>query len=102
LEDDPGNTYQGNPSPRYIVHGTIDGEEAMLNSPKGGKSVDTVVDGKIVKVFEPNRSSRDQFLEEAAEYLDNVPAGSYIDIAAEPVEGSQYVQLIVADSFDAE
>jgi|ERR1051326_8375671 hypothetical protein len=82
LEDDPNNKFKGQDSPRYIIHGTVDGEETMVGSLKGG--------------------SRDAFLEDAAAYLDKAPAGSYIDIGAEPVEGSRYIVLTVVDSVDAE
>ena len=85
LEDDDSNLYKGESAPRFIVHGTVadseDGEEVLLTSRKGG--------------------SRDYFLEDAAQYLDTAPEGSYIDIGAEPIEGSQYIKLVMLDSVDA-
>jgi len=86
LESDDSNTYKGDPAPRFVIHGVLVGKEDegeyMITSRKGG--------------------SRDSFLQGAADYLEGAPTGSYIDIGAEPVEGSQYIQLVVVDSFDAE
>lgn len=89
LDDDPNNTYKGDPAPRYIVHGVIVGDEeageVLINSRKGDNGA----------------SSRDIFLEDAAEYLDQQGDGAYIDFVAEQVEGSQFIKLVVLDSVDA-
>jgi len=84
LENDDNNTFKGNPSPRHIIHGTINDAEYQIGSPKSG--------------------SRPLDLEDMADYLDKAEPGSYIEFTVDEIKlegGNTFNAIVVVNTFDA-
>lgn len=80
LEDDDTNEYRGKVLPRHVIHGTIEGDEYQIGSPKTG--------------------SRPADLKDMEAFLFRNPEG-YIDFTVEeiPLEGGNtYNKINVVDS----